>query len=214
MKTEFISGANNGSIGNLAACLPPIGSIIAIAYYSQLYGAGNNNVAGINAGLPAQWRVCSHGATVSDVDSPINGVALPDLTDGRFLRGYTVAGETNGSETITVANLPSHDHPISHAASDGHYHNSGNLTAAIAPDVYFSPTVLAAELRSLSYTANWSFSIPGTGPIGVAARSRGAIVYGSTDGPSGGTAASVGSTGSGTAYTPKYFTCFYAMRIK
>ena len=139
MKTEILSGSNthNGSIGNLAACLPPIGSIVAVTYYSQLYT--ENSITGINAGLPAQWRVCD-GTTISDADSPINGQTFPRLTDSRFMMGSTSSGAINGSHnsidfthihpvTVAGALLHTHTHPVTVTGDMGHHGHSLGTSA-------------------------------------------------------------------------------------
>jgi len=61
----------------------PIGSIIA--WHKSLSGVPS---------LPGNWAECN-GQTISDSDSPLDGVTLPDLNgDKRFLRG----GSSSGTE--------------------------------------------------------------------------------------------------------------------
>ena len=59
-------------------------------------------------GLPARFVECD-GSTISDLDSPLNGVTIPDLNgDNRFLRGNASSGATGGAATVTLSqgNLP------------------------------------------------------------------------------------------------------------
>ena len=55
--------------------------------------------------LTAFWKACA-GATLTDAESPLNGVALPNLNSTqRFLRGKATSGTTGGSDT--------HNHTVS-----------------------------------------------------------------------------------------------------
>ena len=60
--------------------------------------------------LPDGWLPCD-GRTVNDANSPINGVQLPDLTDGRFLMGVGaegMIGVSGGSNALPTAGGHSH----------------------------------------------------------------------------------------------------------
>lgn len=60
--------------------------------------------------LPEGWLPCD-GRTVADAGSPINGVQLPDLTDGRFLMGIGsdgMIGVSGGSNALPTAGGHSH----------------------------------------------------------------------------------------------------------
>ncbi len=136
--------------------LPPVGSIIAYnpGYYVNgsngtftLVGPGANNVAGVNAFLPEQWRVAS-GAAYNDAASPIWNAAgrfLPNMTDSRFLMGSTAAGTPGGNNSaahthsvtsnVAVANhtitqptftVNAHNHNIAHAHQIL-YNNGGTM---------------------------------------------------------------------------------------
>lgn len=68
---------------------PPIGSIIA----------WNKEFNGAPATLPEGWVECD-GSTISDADSPYDGVAVPSLNStNKFLRGATTSGSTGGATT-------------------------------------------------------------------------------------------------------------------
>lgn len=100
-----------------SATQPPVGSIVAYnpGYYGDgangtftRVGPASNNAAGVNAYLPANWRVCD-GSALNDSGSPIfngSGRFLPNLTDDRFLMGDTAAGTAGGS------NSSAHTHSV------------------------------------------------------------------------------------------------------
>lgn len=89
---------------------PPIGAVIA--WLKTLSGT---------PALPGGWVECN-GQTISDGDSAYNGVTLPNLNStNRFLRGSTTSGGTGGtdnqtasgttgSHTLTINEMPSHNH--------------------------------------------------------------------------------------------------------
>lgn len=74
--------------------IPPIGSVLP--WLKTLTNTPS---------LPDGWVECD-GSTISDSDSPYDGVTIPDLNgDNRFLRGSSTSGSTGGSDT--------HDHTYS-----------------------------------------------------------------------------------------------------
>lgn len=76
--------------------ISPIGSI-------QAWHKDLNNVP---SSLPGEWVECN-GQTISDSDSPLDGVTLPDLNgEERFLRGNSTSG------TLQSDQLGSHDHTL------------------------------------------------------------------------------------------------------
>jgi hypothetical protein len=125
--------------------LLPVGAIVAYnpGYYTNgsnggfaISGPAGNSVTQVNAFLNAKgWYVCN-GAAVNVAASPIWNAAgryLPNLDDGRFLRGSAEAGTQGGAatssidhthsvtsnvtvsdHTLAVANLPVHSHTINH----------------------------------------------------------------------------------------------------
>lgn len=73
------------------AVRPPIGTIMPWL----------KDLTGVPQTLPWGWVECN-GQTISDPESPLNGVTLPNLNgENRFLRGNTTSGGTGGSETHT-----------------------------------------------------------------------------------------------------------------
>lgn len=79
-----------GTIGNNSSLSFPIGSVVA---WLKTY----TNTPALTGG----W-VQADGQTVSDAQSPYNGVTLPNLNStNRFLRGNTTSGSTGGSTTHT-----------------------------------------------------------------------------------------------------------------
>ena len=85
---------------SLFEVLPPVGAIIAWA----------KSMTSVPQTLPVGWVECD-GATISDAESPMNGVALPDLNGGEFLEGRATSGATGGSATMAHTHTgPSHTH--------------------------------------------------------------------------------------------------------
>jgi hypothetical protein len=144
--TGDVTASGPGSAAATVIALTPVGSIVAYhpGYYTAaansgftLVGPATNTVAGVNAFLPANWRVCD-GTALNDAGSPIWVGAnrfLPNLTDSRFTQGSTTAGGTGGenanshthsvTSSVTVATQPtftvdSHTH-----SAPAHYHALG-----------------------------------------------------------------------------------------
>lgn len=66
------------------------------AYHKAMSGIPSNN-------FTAFWAECD-GSTLSDSESPLDGVALPDLlTPSSFLRGDETSGTVGGADTHTHA---------------------------------------------------------------------------------------------------------------
>ena len=145
-KPEYRSSPNSKEVRENFAylknhpSLPPVGSIIAYSpgYFTNGSNAGfthqmvsANTVAAVNTLLNTSgWYACN-GAALDDEDSGIfNGAGryLPNLTDGRFLMGDTVAGgiggantmahtHTTGDHTLTIAEMPEHRHSVTCGSS-------------------------------------------------------------------------------------------------
>jgi hypothetical protein len=77
----------------------PIGYVLYF-YASQTYANGDP----VSSPNPEIWGLLD-GHTVNDLDSPINGVVLPDLRN-YFLKGGATQGLTGGQPTINI----SHSH--------------------------------------------------------------------------------------------------------
>lgn len=73
----------------------PIGYVLYF-YASQTYANGSP----IETPNPEIWALLD-GHTIVDSDSPLNGVALPDLRN-LFLKGATTQGLTGGQSTINI----------------------------------------------------------------------------------------------------------------
>jgi len=80
---------NAGFMNQMIWQMLPVGSVIA---WLKSYTSTPST-------LPGGWMECD-GSTISDADSPINGVTVPDLNGNNyFLRGNSTSGGTGGSET-------------------------------------------------------------------------------------------------------------------
>lgn len=87
---DFTDTELNRTIGDAS---PPIGSIVE----------WHASMTGVPASLPAGWVECN-GQVLSDADSPLNGMTMPNLNGAadsskRFLRGNSTSGGTGGAAT-------------------------------------------------------------------------------------------------------------------
>lgn len=78
---------------------------------------------GNSGSTPNGWQLCD-GSTVTDTQSPLKGLVLPDLRD-RFVRGATgnvrASAQTGGQDQITLSvdQMPRHSHGV---IDPGHSH--------------------------------------------------------------------------------------------
>jgi len=107
-------------------CLAPVGSVMP--HLTSFTGVPT---------IPLGWCECD-GSTISDSESPLNGVTIPDLNgDGKFLRGNTTSGGTGTG---------SHSHTITQTSGGGtwgliystiyQYNPSGTGGTAATPPCY------------------------------------------------------------------------------
>lgn len=124
---QLLSGLGGSAFGNV-----PVGTIMA----------WNKSFPNTPA-LPSGWLECN-GQTVSDAESPYNGLTLPDLNStGRFLRGGATSGvlqaDALGSHSHTVTD-PGHTHSVDPAntsvsiSDPGHFHTTDppNTTVSVS----------------------------------------------------------------------------------
>ena len=85
--------------------LVPVGAVIPVV--SAL--TGSHTIPGTGTVDADGWQLCDGAAVPSS--QTLSGTT-PDLTDGRFLRGFTSSSGCGGSATFTLAlgNLAAHDH--------------------------------------------------------------------------------------------------------
>lgn len=78
--------------------------------------------------LPPGFVECN-GQTLSDAESPFNGLVIPDLNSGsnRFLRGSLTSGTTGGAATHSHT-VNSHDHTLG-----SHTHTVPSHTHSVTP---------------------------------------------------------------------------------
>jgi microcystin-dependent protein len=102
-----------------AYALVPIGAVVAFYKYP-----------GVKA-LPGNFKECD-GTSVSDVDSPMNGLAVPNLNgQAATIEGNaTGAGGFVGANTInlTEAQMPAHDHDGSTGTTGAHNHSDATVS--------------------------------------------------------------------------------------
>ena len=162
---EPVSSAGRGSV--------PIGSIIAVV---PDYA---------NVSIPSSGSISVDGFQLCD-GAPVNadavigvgtelGTDMPDLTDGRFLRGSNASGTIGGSatKTLLVDNLPSHDHAIDHNHPSATTNSAGNHshfavyqgTASASGSLQSGETVkdvrTTSEVNSITGDPNLSYQFTG-----------------------------------------------------
>ena len=136
---DLVSG--NAPVGSVLAWIGGYFTDGANGGYTRTLGDANT-VAGANVYLNSTgWWVCD-GSAVNEPTSPIfNGAGryLPNITDSRFLQGYTELGATGGANTMAhthgagtyaSANESSHTHGVGTIAAGSHTHAVGTLAAA------------------------------------------------------------------------------------
>ena len=229
---------NDDQIGNT----PPVGAIMAYApgYYTAIDNGGftvtgpsGNTINECNTFLPDNWRVCD-GAAINDAESPIWNAAgrrLPELTDSRFIRGATAAGNAAGANTkvLNTPQLPSHGHSASSGtvnAPHGHAASPNGLVNAPANAPHGHPlsakSVVGAgsgwignvdSIGSADFTAPLSVNVvnaphnqPHNTPAGNVPANNAPHSHPVT----------ITATGAGDAFDiqPNYVNVFYIIRIK
>lgn len=81
---------------------------------SDIFVSGENYIIYQTPSLPDGWLELN-GQTISDSDSPYNGVTLPDVNgENKFLRANSNSTGTGGAatHTLTVDEMPSHTHDL------------------------------------------------------------------------------------------------------
>lgn len=120
------------------AGIVPIGGIIAIMpHLSGAYDTAATAAAGLDG-----WVRCN-GQVISDSQSPMNGVTVPNINNSVFLEGHTTSGTGGGanSVTLTEAQIPSHDHGMAHSHDIGHGHTHGlSVSAASITHTHSTPS--------------------------------------------------------------------------
>ncbi len=179
--------------------------------------------------IPASGTVDGSGFMYCDGSAIPAGKALsgnvPDLTDGRFLRGSSSSGSTGGADTFTLeeGNLPSHTHTFSGSTSSAGSHNHSGSTNTTGNHNHLVGNNSGGG-NQLGYAignigrhgdANYwnTYNNPvytntvGTHSHSLTINSNGAHTHTLTG--------TIGSTGSGTAVThlPKYVDVQYIIKV-
>lgn len=234
---DLASSQSSSASVSVSSALPPVGSIMAYnpGYYATstngsftLAGPGTNTVAGVNAFLPTNWRVCD-GTAPNISSSSIwnsNSRYLPNLTDSRFLMGSSTSGAVGGAGSVTLAtaNLPAHTHDLqNHTHTLGSHTHSGTTSEGSYPAGTNGISINPDNSNDTSwdgYTLNRGGTIvTSTGANGNFPGRRHTHTM-TTGGPSTNTSDtpstnSSGSTGSGTSFSilPTYLSTYYIIRV-
>lgn len=204
--------------------LVPVGSVIPWlpGYFTA---AGNVGYTAVGVTLPGPWKECN-GAALSAADSPIlggSGHYLPDVDDGRYLRGDTAANAgtpTAAASTgvLTSAEIPQHGHGVgtlaTSATSHTHADNFSNGNEAAHTHAADTNTGVgnAAKFSRVGTTDSDNLSV-GAGTSHTHAQN------GTVTAEAAHTHAVSGSTGnygtaSPAAINPKYLNVRYIMRVR
>ena len=106
---EGNNGQLNQALREAMNQLIPLGTVLPVASHLT----GNDEIPASGEVSPQGFMQCD-GAEIP-AGNRLQG-RVPDLTEGRFLRGSTVAGGTGGSESFTLNpnHLPPHTHSMDH----------------------------------------------------------------------------------------------------
>lgn len=157
--TEITSG--NGitttNFNITLGCLVPVGAVIA--FLKSLTSC---------PALPDNFVECN-GQTLSDAESPFDGVTIPNLNASgggtqRYLRGATTSGSTGGADsvTLTTTELPAHNHSIAKSGqavgNDGSYPVCDSTTSG-SINTANNGTGSAFSILNSYYTVVWIMRI-------------------------------------------------------
>ena len=173
----------------------PLGVVVPIA--SNLVGTHAIPLAGVVDS--SGWMYCD-GSIIPD-GNIVSG-SVPNLTDGRFIRGFASSGTTGGSDsfTLTEANLPAHTHSTpnhSHTGSTNttgeHAHTTTTGGAPGTSDYAVSPSPQNVDTVPTSLAGNHSHTL-------------------TIDSGGGGISGSTGST-TAVSHIPKYINMKFIIKV-
>ena len=247
MPISIAKGINFNPAGDLALKFYgriPIGGIVPVIGAFQLT---SNSGTFTSASLPSSGSITDDGfqrcdgAVINNANSVFNGKYTPDITDSRFVQGSTSAGglggggnNGNNTHTISISNLPTHTHDISHShsgttgtVSANHSHggttqNAGDHFHAYAPygvSVTFNEGG-AGNFR-LPYTSNGDGAVTFTDNRGSHAHGFGTgnesadhtHSFSSTSSQSATTSGNGGFSNTAIDIRPKYINAVYLIRV-
>lgn len=206
----------------------PYGTILPIA--SNLAGSKQAPTSGV---VDAEgWMYCDGSAIPA---SQVLSGNVPNLTDGRFLRGSTSAGSTGGSDSFTLSttNMPAHTHTgpshthtgPSHTHSISHNHGAATTSSHAG---HTHPRKNGLYANSDFYDASTAYGNNGAWAASTSGRSGGSHSHTfdvpsfsgtSGSGGTGNTGASgtgnTGSAGSGGSkeHIPKYVNVQFIIKV-
>jgi len=125
---EILTASNLNT--SVEGTIPPIGSVL---FWAKDY-------SGSIPTIPSGWLECD-GSVVSDADSPLNGVTLPDINgNDYFLSGSNASGATGG--------VSAHNHVIPYSgvsypqAGANNFYPSPTNTVSHLPPYYTVVTII------------------------------------------------------------------------
>jgi hypothetical protein len=177
---------------------------------------------GNSANPPEGWVVCS-GQTISDPQSPLNGMAVPDLRD-KFVRGTVgnvrPTAPTGGVDTVNLAHshtVHSHSHSMAHTHTvNNHTHDMGNhthsgQTGVGQPRIDYYRWAFDGILEIHDdHTHPFTTGGPSTNTTGGASPGTSGPSTGETGASAPGTTAALGNM----SIVPSYVGLVYIMRVK
>jgi microcystin-dependent protein len=197
--------SGNVNVAGTGKGIVPVGAVIAIANSAAW------SLPGANA-IKDGYALCNGQAFPSGSNPAFTGT-MPNLSDERFLQGSTSSGTTGGANTVTlaIANLPAHNHGMSHTHSINHDHTG---SGSHAHNLDFLANVGSNWLGWLvnDNEPNRNHAVQNITRVSTASN----VDLDNFTGTSGGSSISVtDNTGSGTAFDirPKYFNVVYVMRV-
>ena len=149
------------------------------------------------------WKICN--ASNHEANP-----AIPDLTD-KFLRGAESSGATgDGKKTLSVSELPEHNHPNGTLAASGGEHTHG------VNDPGHSHPCPAHHDEAANNSANFTWGgSPASTNLYTGSKTTGITVKTDNSAHSHSISGAIGDTGSGAEFDviPAFYTVIYIMKV-
>lgn len=199
----------------------PLGGVIPVVSTFTASNNGGGSPSDLSLLTPASGSVSADGfmrcdgVEITDPLSPFIGRYVPNISDDRFIQGSNssstlsvVYGANNGNNTVTltVPEMPSHNHNFS---DPGHIHDLHDITSGNIGDKNFGISVNGVSENNFRGTG----LIPDTGEGGQSARQGkdGFLIRARVNT----TGISFSGQGGGASFDirPKYISGIYLMRV-